>query len=168
MCCPVVKGKNKRATECVCDGRDDGPALKKTKQINSFWPVPCQPVSKDQSFPSDDDANDVQIFLIWMVFIGEPFQRSTFTVMESSREETPRATGAAGHVQVQQQQQHYSIRNVNPIVVNAGGIQQQQQQQQHYSHPAASVIVQNAAVLGGGTAALVNMNNSSSPQHPGK
>lgn len=104
-----------------------------------------------------------------MVFIGEPFQRSTFTVMESSREETPRATGA-GHVQVQQQQQHYSIRNVNPIVVNAGGIQQQQQQQQqqHYSHPAASVIVQNAAVLGGGTAALVNMNNSSSPQHPGK
>ncbi|XP_046447167.1 hepatocyte nuclear factor 4-gamma-like isoform X3 [Daphnia pulex] len=103
-----------------------------------------------------------------MVFIGEPFQRSTFTVMESSREETPRATGAAGHVQVQQQQQHYSIRNVNPIVVNAGGIQQQQQQQQqqHYSHPAASVIVQNAAVLGGGTAALVNMNNSSSPQHP--
>nr|CAH0100696.1 unnamed protein product [Daphnia galeata] len=98
-----------------------------------------------------------------MVFIGEPFQRSTFTVMESSREETPRATGA-GHVQVQQQQQqqqHYSIRNVNPIVVNTVGIQQQQ----HYSHSAASVIVQNAAVLGGGTAALVTMNNST-PQQP--
>ena len=111
----------------------------------------------------DDDVADVYNL---MVFIGEPFQRSTFTVMESSREETPRATGA-GHVQVQQQQQqqHYSIRNVNPIVVNTVGIQQQQQQ--HYSHSAASVIVQNAAVIsGGGTAALVTMNNST-PQQPG-
>lgn len=59
--------------------------------------------------------------------------------MESSREETPRP---ATHVQ-QQQQQHYSIRSLNPVVVN------NPIQQQHYSHPAASVIVQNAAVLGG-------------------
>ncbi len=72
--------------------------------------------------------------------------------MESSREETPRATGP-GHVQVQQQQQqqHYSIRNVNPVVVNTNI--------QHYSHPAASVIVQNAAVLGGGGASLVTLNS---------
>ncbi|XP_057369673.2 hepatocyte nuclear factor 4-gamma-like isoform X2 [Daphnia carinata] len=76
-------------------------------------------------------------------------------MMESSREETPRATGP-GHVQVQQQQQqHYSIRNVHSIVAGV-------QQQQHYSHPGASVIVQNAAVLGGGNsnAALITMNNS--------
>lgn len=77
--------------------------------------------------------------------------------MESSREETPRATGAA-HIQVQQQQ-NYSIRNVHSIVAGV-------QQQQHYSHPGASVIVQNAAVLGGGNsnATLITMNNS--PQQP--
>lgn len=94
-----------------------------------------------------------------MVFIGQSFQRSTFTAMESSREETPRATGAA-HIQVQQQQ-NYSIRNVHSIVAGV-------QQQQHYSHPGASVIVQNAAVLGGGNsnATLITMNNS--PQQPGK
>ena len=126
---------------------DDGRTLKGGKKKTRTNGISLH-LTKDQRTKiravagSWSDDGDVDTF--------DGFAVPTFNaVMESSRDETPRAAAATGpgHVQVQQQQQqHYGgVRNVNPNI-------------QHYSHPAASVIVQNAAVLGGG-AAMVTMNS---------